>query len=114
MATPKSSFGDGVSGAPGNQAQAQSSHLGPNLAQKFGSYRDPSSVPGGGPILKQDAPSDRGGLVGQDAPSLGARRPFKLGSFTPTPAPSADDASSASRAPVGAGPDEDTGGSPDV
>ncbi len=74
---------DGKSGAVGNSGGGSSAGFsnqrGPDRPQKMGPPDfNPDSVAEGGRILKVDAPSDRGGLVGQTAEGM-KHKPFKLG-----------------------------------
>jgi hypothetical protein len=79
-----SKLGDGRSGAPGNTGTRPNSatQIGSSRPQQQGSQRAPQSVAQGGPILKLDPPSLRGGLVADPR-----RAPFKLNAMSARPAP---------------------------
>jgi hypothetical protein len=69
---------NGRSGAVGNVGARPpiDAQTGGNPAQRSGSTRNPTTVAGGGPALKLDPPTDRGGVGTTAAPSQ--RRPFRL------------------------------------
>ena|SRR5882672_416854 len=75
---PLSGAQGGGSGGPPSLA----SQIGTARPQQQGSTRAPQSVSTGGPILKLDPPSLRGGLVADPN-----RRPFKLNGMQERPMP---------------------------
>jgi hypothetical protein len=105
MGNQRNPLGDGRSGAPGNGNASPpplATQVGAGSSQRQGSTRNPQSVSVGGPILKLDPPSLRGGLVADPN-----RRPFKLGMSERSMSPSDEDAQPAGSVVGDSGDDND-------